>query len=114
MHGRIGIMPTRNVNLTKRFDDLIEKNVASGRYGNASEVVREGLRLLEKQEKEDSAKIEWLRDAAQEGIDDIERGDYITFETDAEMKSFFEQALVTAQKELEQEKRIRAKARKSA
>jgi antitoxin ParD1/3/4 len=48
-------MPTRNVNLTKRFDNLIERNVASGRYGNASEVVREGLRLLEKQEKEEAA-----------------------------------------------------------
>ena len=40
-------MPTRNVNLTDRFDRFIEVGVASGRFSSASEMVREGLRLLE-------------------------------------------------------------------
>ena len=66
-------MPTRNVNLTDHFDKLIETGVASGRYSNASEMVREGLRLLEQREEEDRAKLEWLRSAVQEGVDDIER-----------------------------------------
>ena len=39
-------MPTRNVNLTEHFDRFIETGVSSGRFSNASEVVREGLRLL--------------------------------------------------------------------
>jgi len=51
-------MPTRNVNLTEHFDRFIEAGVESGRFSNASEVVREGLRLLEQREKEDRAKIE--------------------------------------------------------
>ena len=39
-------MPTRNVNLTDHFDRFIEDEVTSGRFSNASEMVREGLRLL--------------------------------------------------------------------
>jgi antitoxin ParD1/3/4 len=71
-------MPTRNVNLTEHFDRFIEAGITSGRFSNASEVVREGLRLLEQREREDQAKIEWLRAAAKEGFDDIECGDYVT------------------------------------
>jgi antitoxin ParD1/3/4 len=41
-------------------------------------VVREGLRLLEQREREDKARIEWLRAAAKEGFDDIDRGDFVT------------------------------------
>ena len=37
-------MPTRNVVLTKRQEKLIETLVGSGRYQNASEVLRDGLR----------------------------------------------------------------------
>ena len=40
-------MPTRNVVLTKHQEKLIETLVGSGRYQNASEVLRDGLRLLE-------------------------------------------------------------------
>ena len=52
-------MPTRNVNLTEHFDRFIETGVTSGRFGNASEVVREGLRLLEQREQEHKAELEW-------------------------------------------------------
>jgi antitoxin ParD1/3/4 len=83
-------MPTRNVNLTAHFDRFIEEGVASGRFGNASEVVREGLRLLEQRQKEELAKIEWLRAAAQEGIDAIERGDYVEINSEEELDAFFE------------------------
>ena len=60
-------MPTRNVNLTDHFDRFIQARINSGRFSNASEVVREGLRLLEQREKEDKAKLEWLRAANWEG-----------------------------------------------
>ena len=40
-------MPTRNVVLTDHQSDLIDRLVASGRFQNASEAMRAGLRLLE-------------------------------------------------------------------
>jgi antitoxin ParD1/3/4 len=56
-------MPTRNVNLTDHFDRFIEAGITSGRFGNASEAVRDGLPLLEQRESEDKAKLRWLRAA---------------------------------------------------
>ena len=72
-------MPTRNINLTDRFDRFIEAEVGSGRYGNASEVVREGLRLMERRKREERAKLKWLRGAVSEGLDQIERGEGLEF-----------------------------------
>ena len=57
-------MPTRNVVLTDHQALLVEKLVTSGRYQNASEVLRAGLRLLEAEEQ----KIQALRAAVSEGI----------------------------------------------
>ncbi len=45
-------MATRNVVLTETQDELVDQLVASGRYQNASEAMRAGLRLLETQEAE--------------------------------------------------------------
>jgi antitoxin ParD1/3/4 len=81
-------MPTRNVNLTEHFDRFIDAGINSGRFSNASEVVREGLRLLEQRELEDKAKLKWLRTAAKEGFDDIERGDYVTLRSDRDIEEF--------------------------
>ena len=69
-------MPTRNVHLTEHFDNFIEDGVRSGLFSNASEVVREGLRLLQQRQEEEKAKLDWLRGAIQHGIDAAERGEY--------------------------------------
>ena len=45
-------MPTRNANLTNKLDGFIAYQVKSGRYENASEVVRDGLRILERAERQ--------------------------------------------------------------
>ena len=84
-------MPTRNVNLTEHFDRFIETGITSGRFGNASEVVREGLRLLEQREQEDKAKLAWLRAAAKEGFDAADRGDYVSLRSDQEIDDFVDQ-----------------------
>jgi antitoxin ParD1/3/4 len=68
------VVPTRNINLTDHLDHFVERQVASGRYSNASEIVREGLRLLEEQEQERQAKLEALRQAAKQGFDEIDQG----------------------------------------
>lgn len=52
-----------NVSLGPRWEKFIEAAVAEGRYGSASEVVREGLRLVEERE----AKLKALREAIAEG-----------------------------------------------
>jgi len=67
-------MPTRNINLTEHFDHFVERQVSSGRYGNASEIVREALRLLEEQEQEGQAKLKLLRRAAKQGFAEIDQG----------------------------------------
>lgn len=72
-------MPTRNINLTDHLDRFIETEVGSGRYGNASEVVREGLRLMESRRREEQAKLKWLRGAVKQGLAEIERGEGIEF-----------------------------------
>ena len=55
-------------------EQVIQDLVQSGRYQNASEVMREGLRLLEQRVAEDTAKIEALRQATSTGIMDLEHG----------------------------------------
>ena len=74
-------MPTKNVVLTDYQAELVERLVASGRYQNASEVLREGLRLVEHRDAEDKARLKALREAARAGIADIEAGRFRTFES---------------------------------
>jgi antitoxin ParD1/3/4 len=61
------VMPTRNVNLTDELDTFVSDKIESGRYENASEVVRAALRMLEREEKEFEAKLVALRAAIDEG-----------------------------------------------
>ena len=74
-------MPTRNVVLTDQQAALVERLVESGRYQNASEVLRDGLRLIESREAEDRARLKALREAARVGVDDIESGRFRTFQS---------------------------------
>lgn len=69
-------MPTRNVNLTEELDRFVLLKVESGRYENASEVVRAALRNLEREEREYEAKLAALRTAIAEGdASGVARGD---------------------------------------
>jgi antitoxin ParD1/3/4 len=60
-------MPTRNVNLTQELDRFVLARVESGRFENASEVVRAALRTLEREERLYEAKLQALRAAIDEG-----------------------------------------------
>src|SRR5271157_1185134 len=64
---RSAAMPTRNVNLTKELDRFVLTKVESGRYENASEVVRAALRILEREEQQYEAKLAALRAAIDQG-----------------------------------------------
>lgn len=59
----------RSFSLGKRFEDFIEAQVASGRYNNASEVVRDGLRMLESSQAPAIIDESVIQKLVQEGID---------------------------------------------
>jgi antitoxin ParD1/3/4 len=69
-------MPTRNVVLSEHQQQLVETLVQSGRYQNASEVLREGLRLIEERERIGQAKLKALKQAARQGWADVPAGRY--------------------------------------
>ena len=58
-----------SVSLGNYFAMFVEERIAQGRYKNASEVIRAGLRLLEEEERAEEAKLQALRAAIQEGLD---------------------------------------------
>jgi len=79
-------MPTRNVVLTPYQASFVERLVKTGRYQNASEVLREGLRMVEQREAEDAARMEALRTAVQVGLEDFAQGRYATFESGTQLR----------------------------
>jgi antitoxin ParD1/3/4 len=81
-------MPTRNVVLTKRQDKLIETLVESGRYQNASEVLRDGLRLVEQREAEDAGKLQALREAARVGVTALDGGEFKEFANIEDLQAY--------------------------
>src|SRR3954467_5664506 len=65
---------TMNVSLTPQLEAMIRQRVESGRYNNASEVVREALRLLEEHEQ-----VVHLLSLLAVGLEDERRGDLIDY-----------------------------------
>lgn len=66
---------TTNVSLTPELDKFVEAQLASGRYQSASEVFREGLRLLQEREAERKAALAEVRKKVREGLDSAKRGE---------------------------------------
>lgn len=60
-------MPIREVRLTEALDRFIESQIATGRYEDASDVVRDALRALESQKQDYETKLEALKAAIAEG-----------------------------------------------
>ena len=81
--------------LSQRQHELVDSLVKSGRYQNASEVLREGLRVLERQEEENAAKIAALRNAADQGWSDLDSGRFDDV-ADANLDDFIAQLGVRA------------------
>lgn len=81
-------MPTQNVNLSSRLATFIRESIATGRYQNASEVVRAGLRLLEQRDREDQLRLDALRRIAEDGFAALDRGEGQPM-TSADLDNFF-------------------------
>lgn len=63
-----------NISLTPKLESLIRTKVNSGLYGNASEVVREALRLLEEKDRVNALKLDILRKEIATGIASLDAG----------------------------------------
>ena len=74
-------MPT-SVALSPHLEAFVRAQVEAGQYNNVSEVVRDGLRLLQQRQQEDAAKLEALRRAVALGVDAIQQGDFVVLERD--------------------------------
>lgn len=81
-------MPSRHVVLTERQEELLETLVRSGRYQDASEVLGEGLRLVERREAEDAVKLQALQAAARVGVSALDRGEFKDFDTIEDLQNY--------------------------
>jgi antitoxin ParD1/3/4 len=93
-----------NVSLTPELEQLVERKVSSGMYQTASEVVREGLRLLAERDK----RLESLRRDIQAGLDAIERGEYTDYD-DEGLRKLIESISTDGRKRWEAERAISTK-----
>lgn len=66
-------MATTSLSLGEHWEAFIKNEIASGRYGSASEVVRDALRGME----ERKSKLEALRVYLKEGAEQAERGEFV-------------------------------------
>jgi antitoxin ParD1/3/4 len=109
-------MPTNvqqlNVSITPHFSRFIRSKIKSGRYSNASEVVREALRRLEQDEMlreqtiigdPDNAQAEVLK-----GFASIEQGDYVDLKDSQELREFFADVIARGKKRLASRKAARS------
>ena len=86
---------TKTVVLTDYQVGFLERLVKSGRYQNASEVVRDGLRALEvRVEQDEAAELAVIKDRIGRSLDQLDRREFV----DGTIGEVFEQALADAQR----------------
>ncbi|MGQ0741342.1 MAG: type II toxin-antitoxin system ParD family antitoxin [Alphaproteobacteria bacterium] len=78
-----------NVSLTPALEKLVQQKVESGLYNNASEVIREALRLMKQSEEVRRAKLKRLKAALAKGEADVASGRMATLESEEEIEAFF-------------------------
>jgi antitoxin ParD1/3/4 len=107
-------MPTNsrqlNVSITPHFSKFIRDKVKSGRYSNASEVVREALRKLEQEEMVAEQSViedpDNYQEAVLEGLRSIERGEGTEIHTREELRLYFEDIIHRGKKRLAANRKV--------
>lgn len=74
-------MPTRNISLTAEQDAFVQEVVEAGEYQNASEAIRDALRVLQQRRREDRLRLQALRAQLRAGVEALERGDFTEIDT---------------------------------
>ncbi len=92
-----------NINLGTQWEEFISTNVHSGRYMSASEVVRDGLRLLQAQEQLRQIRLEQLRKEIGHGVEQLERGDCLELDA-VGLKGHFADVKARGRKRLAKDK----------
>jgi len=68
-----------NFSLTPNLEQFIRDKASTGDYNNASEVVREAIRLLKEKDERRTLKIARLKEALKAGIDDAEQCNFADY-----------------------------------
>lgn len=79
-----------NIELSPALEKIVENEVASGSYANATEVVSEALKLMRTKKQIDREKLRLLKEAIAVGEADFAAGRTTTFRTTEELKAFFD------------------------
>jgi antitoxin ParD1/3/4 len=69
-----------NFSLTRELEEYIQSKVKTGLYHSASEVIREGLRLLKEQDELRAIRLKQLREDVEAGIEDAQNGRVSVFD----------------------------------
>ena len=78
-----------NFSLTPSLEQFVRDRAESGDYNNASEVVREAIRLLKRAEERRALKMERMRAAIRDGDEALARGEFTNLNSDQELDAFF-------------------------
>ena len=78
-----------NFSLTPSLEQFVRDRAESGDYNNASEVVRDAIRLLKRTEERRALKMERLRAAIRDGDEALARGEFTDLDSDRELDEFF-------------------------
>ena len=102
-----------HVNLTPKLDEYVLTKVKSGRYNNASEVVRDALRRMQDDEERQKQRpsrflyeeSEEFKESIREAIEELDNGGGRTYEGEEGLKQLFQEVRAQAQAELKAERR---------
>lgn len=78
-----------NFGLTPSLEQFVRDRAASGDYNNASEVVRDAIKLLKRAEERRALNMERLRGAIRDGDEALARDDLTDVNSDRELDEFF-------------------------
>lgn len=78
-----------HVSLTPKLDELVRRKVDSGLYNNASEVVREALRLMAQHDEVYQLKLKQLQDSLAVGEADVAAGRASEITSDEDLSAYF-------------------------